>query len=348
MPKLDDEYWMRRALRLARRGWGRTAPNPLVGAVLVQGDLEVASGWHRRAGTSHAEIVAIREAGAAARGATLYVNLEPCSTSGRTPPCADAILGAGVRRVVVGSTDPNPRHRGAGLRELQSHGLEVVSGVCQDACTRLNEAFFCWITSGRPFVVLKLGMTLDGKIATARGESRWITGPAARRRVQRLRQWADAVMVGAETVRRDDPALTVRSPRTWGPQPWKFVWSRRTDFPQTLRIWADPARPPRFVQPQSGDAWRRFLAGLGAEEVTALLLEGGAELAASALRAGIVDRVDLFVAPTILGGRGSCPAVAGPDPARLDEALHLSDLRVRRVGRDMLISGTPDNVHRTD
>lgn len=337
-----DNSWMRLALRLARKAWGMTSPNPMVGAVVVRRGRLVGQGWHHRAGTPHAEVHALNAAGAKARGATLYVTLEPCCTHGRTPPCTDAILAAGVARVVVGCLDPNPKHSGHGLEILAHAGIETLCGVQEAACRDLNEAFFTWITSGRPFVQLKLGMTLDGRIATAGGESKWITGPAARREVQRLRRWADAIMVGAETVRRDDPELTVREPASWWRQPRRLVWTRRPErLGRDLKLFADPAHAPQFAHPASAAEWRRFLQTLGREQVTALLLEGGGELAASALRAGVVDRVTLFVAPKILGGRGSRPAVGGPDTARLADALALKDLRLRRVGADLMVSGCP-------
>jgi diaminohydroxyphosphoribosylaminopyrimidine deaminase/5-amino-6-(5-phosphoribosylamino)uracil reductase len=344
MDNKQDRHWMRQALALARRGWGRTSPNPMVGAVLVRGGQCVGRGWHRRAGTPHAEVHALRAAGDAACDATLYVTLEPCCTTGRTPPCTEALLAAGVRRVVVGAVDPNPRHAGRGLAQLRAAGVQVETGVEEPACAALNEAFFCWVTRGRPLVRLKLASTLDGRIATAAGESRWVSSEAARRQVHRLRQWADAILVGGETVRRDDPELCVRSPRTWWRQPLRLVWTRRSAaaFPRELRIWSDPARPPEFVAAQTRAEWLAWLEALGRRPVTSLLVEGGGELAASLLRAGVVDRVDLFLAPKLLGGRGSRPAVGGPDPLRLAEAITLQELRVRRCGADLWLSGVPE------
>lgn len=343
MPPNDDRAWMRQALRLARRAWGRTSPNPLVGAVVVRDGAAVGAGWHHRAGTPHAEVHALAAAGAAARGATLYVTLEPCCTTGRTPPCTDAILRAGIRRVVAGCTDPNPLHAGRGLEVLRRAGVEVAAGVGECGCRTLNEAFFCWITQKRPFVLLKMAMTLDGKIATASGDSQWVTGPAARRRVQLLRRWADAILVGGETVRRDDPALTVRTPRKWWRQPQKLVWTRRGPdaFPRTLQIWADAGRPPEFVSLRTPQEWRGWLAELGRREITALLLEGGGELAGAALQAGVVDKVEFHVAPKLLTGRGSRPVTGGADPVRLADALQLRDVAVGRLGEDVVISGYP-------
>jgi diaminohydroxyphosphoribosylaminopyrimidine deaminase/5-amino-6-(5-phosphoribosylamino)uracil reductase len=339
---------MRRALRMAKKGWGQTNPNPMVGAVLVRDGREIAAGFHARAGLPHAEIEALRRVGDAARGAALFVTLEPCSTHGRTPPCTQAILDAGIRRVVIGCLDPNPQHAGAAVGMMRTAGVEVTVGVEEASCRSLNEAFFSWITRRRPFVVLKLAMTLDGKIATAGGQSRWISGEPARRFVQRLRQWSDAIMVGGGTARQDNPSLTVRTPQNWAPQPRRIVWSRDSHLPRDLHVWDDAAAPPIVAAPDSTAQWLEFLRALGGKEVTALLIEGGGELAASALRAKIVDKVLFFLAPKILGGRGSRPAVGGPDPGSLEDALPLQHVRTRRVGSDILVTGYPADVHRPD
>jgi diaminohydroxyphosphoribosylaminopyrimidine deaminase/5-amino-6-(5-phosphoribosylamino)uracil reductase len=338
---------MRRALLLAQRAWGRTSPNPLVGAVLVRAGVKVGEGWHQRAGSAHAEVNALAVAGERAAGSTLYVTLEPCCTQGRTPPCTAAIRQAGITRVVVGCRDANPRHAGQGLEQLRSWGIEVTTGVLEDACRDLNEAFFWWIRRRRPFVLLKMAMTLDGRIATAAGESRWITGPAARQRVQRWRQWADAVMVGGATVLADNPALTVREPAAWPRQPQRCVWTS-CSLPADRAVWDDAERPPILAKPVSQAQWVAFLDDLGQREVTTLLLEGGGELAAAALRAGVVNKVAFFVAPRILGGRGSRPVVGGPDPARLEEAMSLERLRVEKVGQDLLVTGYCTHVYGSD
>ena len=339
-----DARFMRRALALARRAWGRTSPNPMVGAVVVSpaGKI-IGEGWHRQAGTPHAEVHALEAAGKKARGATLYVTLEPCSSHGRTPPCTDAILAAGVARVVAGCLDPNPKHAGRGIERLHEHGVDVTTGVEKDACLELNEAFFHWITTGRPFLLLKLGMTLDGRIATASGQSQWITCEEARACGQKLRQWADAILAGGETVRQDNPMLTVRTPQNWWFQPRKLFWSRRGPeaFPRALRIWADPENPPIFLRAQTRTDWLAQLQQLGNKGITSILVEGGGELAANLLRAGVVDKIELFVAPKILGGCGSRPAVGGPDPATLAEALELEKMQVRQTGTDLRITGYP-------
>ena len=338
---------MRRALQLARRGWGRTSPNPMVGAVVEKDGRIVGEGFHRTAGTAHAEVEALQDAGEAARGATLYVNLEPCSTHGRTPPCTDAVIEAGVTRVVVGTKDPLPTHAGRGLEILKEHGIQTESDVCRQACENLNAAFFCWARYERPFVCLKMAMTLDGKIATYSGNSQWISGESARKHVQKMRQWADAVMVGAETVRQDDPGLTVREPKNWHPQPRRIVWSRNPDkVEHDLHIWQDKDNQPEFVHPDSATSWSEFLHGLGKEKITALLIEGGGELAASALNAGAVDQVKFFIAPKILGGRASRPVVGGPPPMSLDDCRELHQYKMTKVGNDYLITGYLSNVHR--
>ena len=203
--------YMPQALELAKLAWGRTSPNPMVGALIVKHDRIIGRGYHRKAGTPHAEINALADCRHSPAGATLYVTLEPCSTYGRTPPCTDAIIKAGISRVVIGCLDPNPKHAGKGVEILRRAGIEVEYPVLEEECLRLNEAFFKWITTGTPFVLLKMAMTLDGKIATVDGDSQWVTGVGAREEVQVLRQWADAIMVGGETARRDHPALTVRN-----------------------------------------------------------------------------------------------------------------------------------------
>jgi diaminohydroxyphosphoribosylaminopyrimidine deaminase/5-amino-6-(5-phosphoribosylamino)uracil reductase len=341
-----DAQWMREAVRLAAKAWGMTSPNPLVGAVVVREGELVGAGWHHRAGTPHAEVHALAAAGERARGATLYVTLEPCSTHGRTPPCTEAVLAAGVGRVVIGSLDPNPAHAGRGVALLRAAGVAVESGIEAARCAGLNESFYCWIRHRRPYVLLKLGMTLDGRIATAGGESQWITGPAARRWVQRYRQWADAILVGGETVRRDNPQLLVRQPASWPRQPLRLVATRSGQLGEAPQVLTDGRAETRLVACADPAAWRQWLAELGARQITALLVEGGGELAGELLRAGCVDKIAFFVAPRILGGRHSRPAIGGADPLHLAEALGVQELTVRRVGADLLIMGYLSDVHR--
>jgi len=365
-----DESWMRLALELARRGRGRTSPNPMVGAVLVRGQRELGRGWHRGAGLAHAEIEALRDAtrrGHRPRGSTLYVTLEPCSTQGRTPPCTVALMAAGIRRVMVGTTDPNPAHQGRGLRQLRRAGLEVevVRGPLTEACTQLNEAFNHWIVQGTPWVVLKSAMTLDGRIADAAGRSQWITGSAARSHTHRLRACADAILVGIHTILADDPALTVRGCRAGKPlrriildsqartppdaQVVKDAHrscttlvvsarapkSRVHELSRHARIWTAPIRDGRIDL-----AW--VLRALGAEQVVSLLVEGGGEVNASFLQQRLVHRVALFYAPKILGDRNARSAVGGIGARDWSGVLRLREVRRRRLGSELLLTALVD------
>lgn len=339
-----DRNWMRQALREAKRAWGRCSPNPMVGAILVKEGLAIGSGYHHQAGTPHAEVHALNQAGPRARGADLYVTLEPCSTQGRTPPCTDAIIAAGIRRVIVGCTDANPAHAGRGLNLLRQAGMEVSEGILAEECRQLNEHFFWWVQQHRPFVTLKMAMTLDGRIALPDGRSKWITGPAARRAVQRLRQLCDAIMVGGTTARTDDPGLQVTDPPEWPCQPQVCIWTTRP-LPQELQVQRNPEHPPLLTKPQSRTEWLNFLRYLGGRGCLNLLLEGGGELAASALQAGIVNKVCFFIAPKIIGGRDSRPVVGGQAVPSLAEALNLSATVCRRVGDDFLLEGYCQNVY---
>ncbi|MDD2479905.1 MAG: bifunctional diaminohydroxyphosphoribosylaminopyrimidine deaminase/5-amino-6-(5-phosphoribosylamino)uracil reductase RibD, partial [Victivallaceae bacterium] len=233
---MNDQELMRKALQMAKKGWGLTSPNPIVGAIIVKNGEIVGQGYHAKAGDAHAEINAIRDAGKQADGADLYITLEPCSTHGRTPPCTEAIKNAGIKRVFIGALDPNPRHSGIALLILHEAGVQVFDNILREECENVNEAFFKWIATGKPFVLLKQAMTLDGKIATQSGVSQWITGPEARERVQWLRQWADAIMVGAGTARLDRPSLKVRNPENWPRQPRRIVVSRSMTVPEATEI----------------------------------------------------------------------------------------------------------------
>jgi diaminohydroxyphosphoribosylaminopyrimidine deaminase / 5-amino-6-(5-phosphoribosylamino)uracil reductase len=362
-PRPSDARFMRRALSLAARGLGRTWPNPAVGAVLVRGGRVVGEGFHTRAGAPHAEIEALRAAGARARGADLFVTLEPCTHHGRTPPCVEALLGLGLARVVVAVADPNPRVRGRGIRALRRHGIPLTVGVGAEEAGELLAGFRSRVLRGRPLVTLKLAVTLDGRIAARGGDARWITGAAARREAHALRGVSDAVLVGAGTVRADDPRLTCRIPG--GHDPFRIVLVGRTlDLPRRAQVLA-PGGPPTLVVAPTGaptrrvDALRRagidvlLLPGprgrvrfaalaraLGERGLTSLLVEGGAGVAAEALGAGVVDRVVLFVAPVLLGGDG-IPAIGGLGVGRVADALRLAPIRVRQVGDDLMVEGRP-------
>ncbi len=361
-PAPEDARWMRRALRLARRGLGSTCPNPAVGAVLVRGDSVVGEGCHERAGEAHAEVRALAGAGGDAAGATLYVTLEPCSTTGRTPPCTEAIRRAGVARVVCGVIDPNPRHAGRGLEILRRAGIAVTLGVESEKAAELIRGFAWWVRTGRPWVVAKAAMSLDGRIATPGGSSKWITGEKARRRGHRERAWVDAVAIGAETLRRDDPSLDCRLPGKRR-RPVRIVLTGGRDLPTDRKLFSDSVGTETIVAvardplPEIGRLLRergveilRLPAGpdgvdidalleeLGRREITSLLLEGGGRLLGSFFRAGRVNEALFFYAPIVMGeGR---PAVAGVlakgDPA---EAPRMTVVERKRFGDDGLIRG---------
>ena len=358
---------MRLALRLARRGYGATSPNPMVGAVLAKGGKIIGRGWHRRAGDPQAEIEALRDAqrrGHNAKGATLYVTLEPCCTHGRTPPCTEAIRAAGIRRVVIGATDPNPQHSGRAFRILRRAGIAVVPGVMAEACERLNRSFNHWIVHRTPLVTVKAGMTLDGKIATAAGQSRWITGEQARAYGMKLRLGSDAILVGINTVLADDPSLTVRTPgrAVRAHKLRRIVLDAMARTPLASKVASDEhaalttvvvstLAPKRrvaalaqrvtvLVAPSSRGKinLRWLLQKLGSEAVTSLLVEGGGEVNASFLHQGLAQRVAFFYAPMILGGRDSRSGVAGVGARSLAESLSLTGLEWRQLGPDWLLS----------
>jgi len=361
---------MRLALRLARRGFGRTSPNPMVGAVLTKRGQIIGEGWHCRAGQPHAEIEALRDAqakGHSPRGATLYVTLEPCCTHGRTPPCTGAVIAAGISRVVVGAIDPNPAHAGRGLRLLQKTGIRVTQGLLVEEATALNEAFNHWIVHHTPFVTVKAAMTLDGKIATAVGESKWITGEKARAWGRSLRRGADAILVGINTILADDPSLTARGQRSAARgQPGRclrrIILDARARTPLDAQVVSDPAAGlTTVVVGKSAPAnrvadlarrvtvWqaparrgqidlRWLLNRLGQENVTSLLVEGGGEVNASFLLGRLAHRIAFCYAPKILGGRDARRAVAGEGARRWEEVLTLRDLQWRRLGSDLLLT----------
>jgi diaminohydroxyphosphoribosylaminopyrimidine deaminase/5-amino-6-(5-phosphoribosylamino)uracil reductase len=353
------ELFMGLALREAEKGLGRTSPNPAVGAVVVKGGRVVGRGHHARAGGPHAEVVALRAAGARADGADLYSTLEPCDHWGKTPPCSLAIIEAGVRRVFVASRDPNPMVNGKGVARLRRAGVQVVPDVLRAACDELNAPWFRYITAGRPFVTLKAAVTLDGKIATRSGDSRWVTSEAARAEVHRLRDRADAVLVGAGTARADDPELTTRLPRGRGRDAIRVVLDTRLTLPHELALFHPRSKAPTLVAtavarpPPLGDGVEALrckarrgridlddlLGKLAGKGIAHLLVEGGAEVHRSFLEAGLVDRVVVFLAPKILGGGKDW--LAGEGPLRMADALRLERIEVRRVGDDVLVAGVP-------
>jgi diaminohydroxyphosphoribosylaminopyrimidine deaminase/5-amino-6-(5-phosphoribosylamino)uracil reductase len=352
---------MRAALALARRGLGTTWPNPAVGCVIVREGRVVGRGWTQPGGRPHAETEALFRAGQRARGGTAYVSLEPCAHWGRTPPCADALIAAGIGRVVAALEDPDPRVAGRGLRRLAGAGIAVESGLCAAEAAEINAGFLSRVRRGRPLVTLKLAATLDGRIATAGGESRWITGPAARERGHLLRASHDAIMVGSGTVLADDPLLTCRLPGLEGRSPVRVVLDRRQRIPPGARLvatarraptWlltspdADPARRARLIDhgvvvidvppdPAGGLDLAAALTALGERGLTRLLVEGGAQLAAALLRARLVDRLSWFHAPLLIGGDG-VPALAALGRTGLADMPAFERVAVEAVGDDVL------------
>lgn len=361
-----DIQCMQRALCLAERARGHTSPNPMVGAVVARRGRIVGEGYHRRAGEPHAEILALKEAGKRAKDATLYLTLEPCSTHGRTPPCTETILRAGLKRVVIATEDPNPKHHKRGIAVLRKAGIAVQVGLLKDEAARLNVVFNKWITTGLPFVTIKASMSLDGKIATRTGDSKWITGPKARALGHKLRSEHDAILVGINTVLRDDPALTVRlgkAAQGRRKQPLRLVLDSKGRIPLNCQLLSDRSRKNTIVlttklcgvskreeiQSRGAKVWvaplrakavdlRWALRRLAKQEVTSILVEGGGEAIASLLEEGLADRLAFFYAPVIIGGNDAVSAVGGRGITRIEEALRLSNLTCERIGDDLLVT----------
>ena len=357
-----DEQMMARAISLARNGLGRTSPNPLVGAVIVRDGRIVAEGWHRKAGTPHAEIHALNMAGELARGATVYVSLEPCAHYGRTGPCAKALVEAGVSRVVVAMMDPNPKVAGKGIAILQEAGIQVTTGVLEQEARQLNEVFLKWMTTGLPFVALKTAMTLDGKIATAAGQSQWITNEASRYETHRLRDIYDGILVGINTALADNPSLTTRLKEYQGRNPVRIVVDSRARLPLTAKLVTDGAArtivavteqaPAERVEALRSAGVEIIVAGssnhvdmhslmeqLGAMKISSVLVEGGGSVNFSLLQAGLVDRVYAFIAPKLVGGRDALTPVEGEGFQELDRAVELENIQLRQLGSDVLLTG---------
>jgi diaminohydroxyphosphoribosylaminopyrimidine deaminase/5-amino-6-(5-phosphoribosylamino)uracil reductase len=360
----DDERWMRRALHLAEKGRGRTSPNPMVGAILVKRGKVVGEGYHARAGEPHAEIVAIKNAGEKAKGATLYLNLEPCTHYGKTPPCVPAVIEAGIKKVVAGMEDPNPLVRGRGGAGLKQAGLDVKIGVLEKDCQRLNEAFSKYIVTHEPFIILKVAATVDGKLATRNGESQWITGETSRRFVHRLRDQVDGVVVGIGTVLKDDPMLTARI--KGGRDPYRIVFDSRLRIPENAKV-VDLSPSKAIVattEMASQDKIERLrkkgvrvlisdsksgkvdlkasLLKLGEMGMMNLLVEGGSEINGSFLDQGLIDKIFLFLSPKLIGDPLAPGIFSGAGFASLKEALSIKDLRVRKIGEDILVEGYPE------
>ena len=355
---------MRRVLELAQNAMGRTSPNPMVGAVVVKNGKVVGEGYHKKAGLPHAEIVALAKAGKKAKGARLFVNLEPCCHFGRTPPCTDAILDSGVKEVFIGMRDPNKLVGGKGIHILRKAGIKVDVGILQAECERLNEVFVKYIRTEMPFVTLKSAISIDGKIATSTGSSRWITGPQSRKLVHEIRDKVDAILVGAGTVVKDNPLLTTRLKNKRGKNPVRVIldcknrvsldakvfWNSETQKVIYATIKGLPVERENLLrrmgveicvveEKEGGVDLTQLLHRLGEQSLTHVLIEGGAEVNASALKAKLVDKIMFFVAPIIVGGRNAPGAVAGDGIDSLDDALKVKDLTLSKVGRDILLEG---------
>ncbi len=356
---------MKLALKLAAKGAGWVSPNPMVGAVVVKEGQIVGKGYHRRLGAPHAEVEALRQAGEAAKEADLYVTLEPCNHQGRTPPCTRAILAAGVKRVIIAILDPNPRVTGGGAAYLKSQGVAVETGVLVAEARRLNEAWLHWLATGRPWVIAKAACSLDGKIATAGGESQWLTGEAARFFGHQLRHRVDAILVGIETALSDDPQLTTRLPRGRGKDPIRVVLDSRLRLPLTAKLLHLDSTAPTWVActtaaskekvrdlkstgaevlvfpPEAGRVpLKPLLELLGRQQVQSLLVEGGAEVLGGCFDQKLVNQFYFFFAPKILGGREAPGVLGGRGVLHLNEAHQARDLTIRRIDQDILITGS--------
>lgn len=364
-----DNY-MQRAIELAQKASGNASPNPLVGCVIVRGDAVVGEGWHRAPGHAHAEVAAMQAAGDQTRGATLYVNLEPCAHHGRTPPCTEAILAAGIERLVYALVDPNPTAHG-GAEFLSKHGIDVISGVCEAAALQLNRYYLHHMHSCRPFVIAKFASSLDGRSATRSGHSQWITGASARQRGHQLRQSVDAIVVGAQTVIDDDPQLTVRLTTADATldaisHPQRYVLDSRGRIPLDRQVLSNRLPGKTCVvttgampvahelqltergievlrlpgMPESNHInLQTLLATLGKRDVQSVLIEGGQTMLGSFLDAGLIDEVWAFVAPMLIGGQDALPAIGGIGTDRLDDALRLQHIATEVLGDDLLIRG---------
>ncbi|MEK7156458.1 MAG: bifunctional diaminohydroxyphosphoribosylaminopyrimidine deaminase/5-amino-6-(5-phosphoribosylamino)uracil reductase RibD [Patescibacteria group bacterium] len=354
----QDEVMMREAFRLARKGKGCTSPNPLVGAVAVKGGVVVARGYHTRSGAPHAEIEALRAGGDNLRGSTLYVNLEPCSHHGKTPPCADALLKAGIRHVVCATSDPNPKVHGEGIRRLRRHGVRVTVGALASEARRLNEAFFAFHEQKRPFVTIKFAASLDGKIATKTGDSKWITGEKARAYARRLRGESQAVLVGVGTVLADDPHLGVREKGK--KDPLRIILDSRLRIPQGARVLRDGnvlvvttrrasavkkrmlvKKGIELVEMENGIDVRALMRELYKREIISVLVEGGGSVLGSFLDARCVDKVYAFHAPLLIGGESAKSAVEGRGASSIRQALRLTRVKRTTFGDNTLITGYP-------
>ncbi|HJP18352.1 MAG TPA: bifunctional diaminohydroxyphosphoribosylaminopyrimidine deaminase/5-amino-6-(5-phosphoribosylamino)uracil reductase RibD [Nitrospinota bacterium] len=362
---MEHDYYMKKALRLAAKGKGRTSPNPMVGAVLVKNNKIVGKGYHKKVGLSHAEIEAIRNAGEKVKGSRLYLNLEPCSHYGRTPPCSDAIIKNRIKDVIIGMKDPNPLVAGKGIRKLKKAGINVMQGIMEKECREINEPYIKYITKKIPYVTLKAASSLDGRISTKTGESRWITGNPARNHVHKIRDEVDAVMIGINTVLRDDPVLTTRLKKKKDlMNPIRIILDSRLKIPLTAKlvqlkngqktIVATTVNAPlrkvkalgkigvevlKIRERESKVDMKDLMKKLRKMEISNIMIEGGAEVNASALQSGIVDKVIFFIAPIIIGGVNATSSIMGDGISFLKDAVSIKEISIKKTGRDFMLEG---------
>lgn len=362
---MDDPYFMNIALDLASKGTGYTSPNPMVGAVVVNQEGKIiGKGWHESVGGPHAEVNAIDDAGEIAKGATLFVTLEPCNHEGRTPPCTRKILSAGIKRVVMAMTDPNPDVSGGGAAFLKQNGILVESGVCESQARRLNESIIKYVRTKRPFVTLKCAATLDGRIATRTGDSKWVTGKASRKYVHEMRHAVDAIMVGINTVNADNPSLTTRLEEKKGVDPKRIILDTNLSILEDAKVLQSASESDTIIITGNsvlsekrnrlekmgvtlieGDVkdsridLNALMTRLGQMEITSLLIEGGGQVASSSLKAKVVDKVCFFYAPKILGGDDGVPMCSGEGPELMAQSIPVNDITVQRFDNDVMIEG---------
>lgn len=361
---MKDQDYMKIALELAEKGRGYVSPNPMVGAVVVKDGKIIGKGWHQQAGGRHAEVYAIDDAGPLAKDADLYVTLEPCNHHGKTPPCTEKIIASGIRRVVMAMADPNPDVKGGGANRLTQAGITETSGVCETEAQRLNESFVKYVKTKRPFVILKIAATLDGRIATRTGNSKWVTGEASRKYVHELRHSVDAVMVGVNTVKADDPQLTTRLEGKKGKNPRRIILDTTLSIPEDAKVLRnDSAFDTIIITGNSAPSKKRnrlekmgvqiidaeltdnlvdldkLMAQLGQMQIESLLIEGGSRVAASAIKSKIVDKIYFFYAPKILGGNDGMPMFSGAGPELMSQSIVVKDTTIRRFDEDVMIEG---------
>lgn len=341
--RAQDERYIRLTLKLAMRAQGLTSPNPCVGAVVVKNGRIVGMGYHKRAGGAHAEIYALRQAGRKANGATLYVSLEPCCHYGKTPPCVDSIISSGIRRVVAAMRDPNPLNNGRGISTLKKRGIATDVGILRDEARRVNEVFIKYITKKMPFVTVKVAQSLDGKIATRTGDSKWISGEEARRFVHHLRSKVDAIIVGSRTVLKDDPLLTARRPSRTGfnKQPLRVILCGGSKMPASARILNSKGGAVIMAKARKNGRVdiKELLKDLAKRGAANVLIEGGGEVIASAFEAKVVDKIYFFISPKIIGGRQAVTSVEGAGVDRVGKAIKIKKAAIHKLGGDFMIEG---------